>query len=678
MRRSRPKAIEQLGKARATLSSASLAVFPPSGQYHWNTLKGAIEHFFTARTPKTIQDTPNVGMVRMMTMLAGLAAVMIALIVPISWFLAARAGLLGEVQIHAHVFLLQVEDEARQNPAFWNAMAGSVAIDPLNELGISRPPDQDQQDATSERRRVLSSAGDIVLETSTSEPPAWPLLTSRLTVKDSTTRLGEVEVARSLRPALATTAAVALGSTTLGLLMFVLLRVAPLRMLTAAMDRASFLSGHDPLTGLPNRRLFQDRLQQALRIANRDGNQVAVFYLDLDHFKVINDLLGHPAGDATLRTVAERLRNCLRASDTLARLGGDEFAIILPSIPCARDAEALGRRLIAAVRPPIDLDGNLRQVGLSVGIALSTAGAQNMPDQLMKQADMALYRSKESGRGCLCFFEPAMDDTLRERQAMEDELREAISDGGLALQYQAQVDLRMGCVIGAEALVRWNRPNHGMVPPDHFIGLAEASGLIVPLGAWVLQEACHRAAAWPDRISVAVNVSTIQLRRSDFYQTVIDTLRRTGLAPTRLELEVTESVLMRDTTDILSTLHRLRDLGIKLAMDDFGTGYSSPSYLQKFRFDKLKIDRSFIVRLEEDAHSRAIVRAVVAMTESLGIRVNAEGVETRLQADALLAAGCSEAQGYLYSRPISGDAFEALLASADTLGRSHRVPATAI
>ena len=634
--------------------------------------------FLRAWVPASRRDTPNTAMVRMMTMLAALAAVMIAAIVPVSWFLAAKAGLLGEVEIHAHVYLLQVEEEARQNPEFWNALADSVTTEPLNDLDINRLPDQEQRDATPERRRVLSFAGHVIVETTTPHPPAWPLLTSRLAVTDSTTRLGEVEVAQSLRPALTTTAAVALGSTTLGLLMFLLLRVAPLRMLTEAMDRASFLFGHDPLTGLPNRRLFHDRLQQALHVADRYGSQIALFYMDLDHFKIINDILGHPAGDATLRTVAERLRGCLRASDTLARLGGDEFAVILPNITPADDPESLGQRLIAAIKPPIDLDGTLRQVGISIGIALSDSGQANRPDMLMKHADMALYRAKEAGRGCLCFFEPAMDDTLRERQAMEDELRDAIDVGGLVLQYQPQVDLRTECVNGAEALVRWNRPNHGMVPPDRFIGVAEMSGLIVPLGAWVLQEACRCATAWPDRISIAVNVSTIQLQRSDFCEMVIDTLRDTGLAPARLELEVTESVLMRDTTDILATLHRLRDLGVKLAMDDFGTGYSSLSYLQKFRFDKLKIDRSFIVRLEEDAHSRAIVRAVVAMTEALGIRVNAEGVETRLQADALLAAGCAEGQGYLYSRPISADAFAALLSSVESLGPPRRLAAAVV
>ena len=333
---------------------------------------------------------------------------------------------------------------------------------------------------------------------------------------DGAARLGEVDIARSLRPALTAAAFVASASSSLGLLMFLLLRVVPLRMLAAAIEHASFLSAHDLLTGLPNRRLFYDRLEQALAQARREAGQIAVFYMDLDHFKTINDVLGHPAGDMTLRTVAERLRTCLRAGDTLARLGGDEFAVIQQGLVDAEDADALGKRMLAAVEPPIDLDGQFQHVGISVGITLSEVGAPNVADELIKQADIALYQAKEHGRSRIRFFSEDMNVKLREHHTLEIDLRAAISEQRLILQYQPQLDLLTGAVLGAEALVRWNRPDQGIVPPDRFIGLAEDTGLIVPIGLWVLREACLRATTWPEHIGIAVNVSPVQLRQQQF------------------------------------------------------------------------------------------------------------------------------------------------------------------
>jgi diguanylate cyclase (GGDEF)-like protein len=628
----------------------------------------AVRKIVRVQPGSSIGGTPNAGVVRVMTLLAGVAALIIAVIVPVSWFLAARAGLRGEVEIHVHTFVNQVEDEARQNPAFWNALADSEAKGALDDLSIARPPGEDERNPVPERRRVFSGKGRVLIDVTTPIQPPWPVLAARLAVRDSTTRLGEVEVSRSLRPALMASAVVAFGSSTLGVLMFVLLRVAPLRMLDAAIAQASFLFAHDQLTGLPNRRLFHDRLDQALLKAERDGRRIALFYMDLDHFKIINDLLGHPAGDATLRTVAVRLRSCLRASDTLARLGGDEFAVILSDFQRVEDADRLGKRLIAVTEAPIQLDGQFRQVGLSVGIAVSPAGVAHGSEQLMKQADMALYQAKGEGRGCVRFFTPEMNQKLRARHAMETDLRSALSDGTLTLHYQPQVDLLTRRVCGAEALLRWNRPNHGLVHPGKFIAMAEDTGLIVPIGEWVLHEACKRAAAWPEPIGIAVNVSALQLRQPGFPRLVVSALQETGLAPCRLELEVTESVLMRDTEEMLATFQRLRDLGVRLAMDDFGTGYSSLGYLQRFQFDKIKIDQSFVSRLGTDPNAAAIMRAVIGMTEALGIRANAEGVETHVQAAAVLATGCAEAQGYLYGRPLPGDVFDALVCGGQTSG----------
>jgi diguanylate cyclase (GGDEF)-like protein len=609
----------------------------------------------------TAADTPDAGIVQMITLLAALAALTIAIILPIAGFLVVQARLRGEVEIRAQLYAGQVAEEARQNPMLWNALAGSTVEPGLDSLEIARPLDVADRQAVAERRRVFSTAGRTLIDTATSAPLSWPLLLVRLPVTDTTVSLGEVDVARSMRPALLLSAAVACGSTAFGLLLFLALRVAPLRMLNAALEHASFLSAHDLLTGLPNRRLFRDRLEQALRRVRRDGGRIGVFYLDLDHFKDINDLLGHAAGDATLQIVAERLRICLRASDTLARLGGDEFAVIQPLLRRAEDADLLAQRLVAAIAPPIDLDGQRHVVGLSVGVALSGIGTLEQSEELMKAADMALYRAKDEGRGRICFYSPDMDVKLQERHAMETDLRAAIAEQRLTLHYQPQVDLATGRLLGAEALLRWNRPGHGVVPPEEFIGLAEDTGLIVPIGIWVLHEACRRATTWPEHIGIAVNVSPVQFRHAGLFEAVATILHDTGLAPARLELEITESLLLQDTEQTLATLLRLRKLGTKLAMDDFGTGYSSLGYLQKFNFDKIKIDRSFVSRIGEDPNAEAIVRAVIGMTEALGVCAIAEGVETSAQADMLRAQGCPEGQGFLYSRPLAGEAFDALV-----------------
>ena len=627
-----------------------------------NSARTAYARIFKVPRRTAIAGTPNAGMVGLITLLAALAAIAIAAIVPVSLFLVAQAHLRGEIEIDAQLYANRVADEARQNPVLWNALADGTADPALDSLEIARPLTSDKPSAA-ERRRVLSTAGQTIIETATFVPPAWPLETARLALTGGDASLGQVDIARSLRPALIITAAVACGSSCLGLLVFLLLRVAPLRMLAAAVDHASFLSAHDLLTGLPNRRLFYDRLELALAQAHREGGRVGVYYMDLDDFKSINDFLGHPAGDATLRTVAERLHTCLRTSDTLARLGGDEFGVIQHLVRRAEDADALGHRILAAIDAPIDLDGELHHVGISIGVTLSEIGALDHPDQLMKQADIALYQAKHEGGSQFRFYAPDMNVKLRERHAMEFDLRAAVAEQSLMLHYQPQVDLVTGRMIGAEALLRWNRPGHGPVPPDRFIGLAEDTGLIVPIGLWVLREACRRATTWPEHIGIAVNVSPVQLRHVGFCQSVLDTIRESGITPGRLELELTEGVLMQDTKETLATLQRLRDLGIRFAMDDFGTGYSSLGYLQKFRFDKIKIDRSFILRLGEDPNADAIVRAVVGMTEALGVRAIAEGVETTTQADVLRAHGCFEAQGYLYSRPVSGEIFDGLVVS---------------
>jgi diguanylate cyclase (GGDEF)-like protein len=606
-------------------------------------------------------DAPDTGIVRLITLLAALAAVVIAGVIPAAYFFAAQARLRGEIEAGAQLYAADVTEAAQQNPRFWNALAGGTHEPGFDDLSIGRPPAANERNDALYRRRVFSMTGELLIDTSVTAPVPGPLIYVRMPVGTYTSPLGEIEMARSLRPVLLRTGFVASASIGLGLMLFLALRVAPLRTLHAALEQAAFLSSHDTLTGLPNRRLFRARLEQSLQVAARDGTTVALFYLDLDYFKRINDLFGHSTGDATLSVVADRLRCCLRASDMLARLGGDEFAVIQTRLHRIEEADTLGQRLLSELAPPIELDGNCHHVGLSIGVALSEPKQVDQADKMMKSADMALYRAKEEGRGRVCFFLAEMDLKLQERHAMETDLRAAIAEEGLTLYYQPQVDLQTGHMLGAEALLRWNRPGYGMVPPETFIPLAEDTGLIVPIGNWVLMEACRRAVSWPDSVGIAVNVSPVQFQHAGLYEAVHDALRESGITAARLELEITEGVLLQDTKQTLATLLRLQQLGIKLAMDDFGTGYSSLSYLQKFKFDKVKIDRSFITSIASDHNATAIVRAVVSIGEALGVSVIAEGIETQQQAELLRGQGCLEGQGYLYSQPVPAGEFSKLL-----------------
>jgi diguanylate cyclase (GGDEF)-like protein len=396
--------------------------------------------------------------------------------------------------------------------------------------------------------------------------------------------------------------------------------------------------------------LFGERVEQALAQAGRDGG-FALHCLDLDHFKAVNDTLGHPAGDALLHAVSERLQACVREVDTVARLGGDEFAIVQAAIEKPEDAALLARRILEVVSEPYDLNGHRVAIGLSIGIAMAPGDGATC-DKLLKGADAALYRAKGDGRGTWRFFEPEMDMRLQARRALELDLHAALANDELEVFYQPLFDLGKDRIGGFEALLRWRHPTRGMVSPAEFIPLAEEIGLIVPIGEWVLLNACIEASTWPDDVKVAVNVSPAQFKNGRLVRCVADALAASGLPARRLELEITETVLLNDSAATLATLHALRDLGASISMDDFGTGYSSLSYLRSFPFDKIKIDQSFIRNLAAaDDGSRAIVRAVIALGQSLGMRTTAEGVETEEQLEWLRSAGCLEVQGYLFSPP---------------------------
>jgi diguanylate cyclase (GGDEF)-like protein len=425
--------------------------------------------------------------------------------------------------------------------------------------------------------------------------------------------------------------------------------------------RMAYMARHDALTDLPNRVLFREKLEEALAHARR-GRSLALLYLDLDQFKAVNDTLGHPVGDALLQAVAHRLTNSTRDTDTVARLGGDEFAIVQAPINQPGDAAAFAQRLIGLMETPFEISGQTIVIGTSVGIAIAPRDGLD-PDQLLKSADMALYRAKLDGRGVYRLFEVEMDQRVQARRALEIDLRGALPGDQFEVVYQPLIDLRARAVSGFEALLRWHHPARGNVPPDAFIPLAEEVGLIVPIGVWVLRQSCAAAVAWPNGMRVSVNLSPAQFRCPGLVETVTDALRETGLSAERLELEITETVMLRDTEAVLATLHGLHDLGVHIAMDDFGTGYSSLSYLRQFPFDRVKIDQSFIRDLGTKRDSDVIVRTVTALTRELGMATTAEGVETREQLAILMLTGCSDAQGYLFSRPVSETAVAGLLRS---------------
>jgi diguanylate cyclase (GGDEF)-like protein len=418
-----------------------------------------------------------------------------------------------------------------------------------------------------------------------------------------------------------------------------------------AEQQIAHMARHDSLTDLPNRVLFRERLAHALTGAKR-GERLAVLYLDLDNFKSVNDTLGHQYGDELLKIVASRLQGCVRENDTVARVGGDEFAIVQTGIGQAVDTATLARRICEALRAPYNLLGHavVADTSASIGIAVGPNDGTE-PNELLKNADMALYGAKADGRGTYRFFEPEMDARMKARRTLELALRAALANGEFEIYYQPLVDLKTNEVASCEALLRWHHPERGMIPPVEFIPLAEEIGLIVPIGEWVLRKACADAVLWPGDVKVAVNLSPIQVMNKNLVPVVVGALASAGLPACRLELEITESVLLQNTELTLATLHQLHQLGVKISMDDFGTGYSSLSYLRSFPFDKIKIDRCFISGLGDGEDARAIVQAIAGLAKNLGILTTAEGVETKQQLNQVMLLGCTEMQGFLFSPP---------------------------
>ena len=431
-----------------------------------------------------------------------------------------------------------------------------------------------------------------------------------------------------------------------------------------AEEKIAHLAHYDALTDLPNRVLFRERLEQALRDL-RPGAQLAVLYIDIDEFKSVNDSLGHLIGDELLKGVSRSLNCCVRETDFVARLGGDEFAIVQTGVAGTEDVEGLVARIYEAIRTPYDCLGHQVSTDASIGIALAPQDGRDL-DHILKNADLAMYAAKAAGRRTHRFFEPVMDAQVRARRQLETDLRQALADGGFEVYYQPCLGLQDGGITGCEALVRWRHPERGLISPADFVPIAEETGLINPLGEWVLATACMEAAQWPENVKLAVNVSPVQFKSGTLALKVIAALGASGLPASRLELEITEAVLIRDDDAALAILHQLREIGVRIALDDFGTGYSSLSYLKRFPFDKIKIDRCFIADIAEPDGSAGIVRAVVNIAAERHMTTTAEGVETEQQQRILRELGCSEMQGYLFSAPRSAEAIREMLATHRT------------
>jgi diguanylate cyclase (GGDEF)-like protein/PAS domain S-box-containing protein len=415
--------------------------------------------------------------------------------------------------------------------------------------------------------------------------------------------------------------------------------------------RIAHMARHDALTDLGNRVLFRDEMDAALARLERTGQGFSAFVFDLDLFKAVNDSLGHPVGDALLKQVAQRLRAAVPDIDTVGRLGGDEFAVLHRGGADQREsAIVLANELLRSICEPYDVDGHQIVIGISIGIALAPEHGADA-DTLLKNADLALYRAKSEGRNGYRFFESEMDAEARMRHALELDLRNALSRGEFELHYQTIIDAATRDVRGAEALVRWRHPHYGLIPPDKFIPLAEEIGIVIPLGEWIIRQACRDAARWPEHVKLALNLSPVQFRNSGLIDVIVGAVGESGLTPDRLELEVTETVLLQKNAANVSVLHHLQAFGACIALDDFGTGYSSLSYLRMFPFNKIKIDRSFVAELSSRADCAAIVCAITGLARSLNVETTAEGVETQQQFELLRVAGCTQAQGYLFSRP---------------------------
>jgi diguanylate cyclase (GGDEF)-like protein len=593
----------------------------------------------TSKTPASI--------VRFATLMAFTTSTTLAFTPPLLFYYFGANYEQGLTEAEAKIHSRTVSQLIGRNPTMWQFETLRI-----NEFIENTEPGN--------QITVLDSVGQTVVE-SRPEKVASPSVSVTLPLFDAGHPVGELVVTHSLRDVAIGTLMVFFVTGLVSFGAFFILRTFPLKLLRRAHEQALFLASHDPLTKLPNRSLFNDSLSHSIVDVDRHGTSMAVLCLDLDHFKEVNDILGHAAGDNLLCQASARMTETLRSNDMLARLGGDEFAIVQRNIGSPLESSVLAQRLIETLSAPFDLDGNEVLIGVSIGISTRNPGDDTNGEILLQHSDMALYGAKNNGRGTFRHFEQEMNDALIARKKVEVGLRRAISENELELHYQPQVDLQTNTIKGVEALLRWNHKTDGLISPDQFIPLAEECGLIVSIGDWVIREACRQAKDWPG-LTFAVNVSPIQFRQGNLVKTIRDALEAENVDPKRLEIEITEGVLLSHTEETISILKELQELGIKIAMDDFGTGYSSLSYLRRFPFDKIKIDRSFTTDLGTCIAADSIIEAVIKLGASMGMTSNAEGVETIEQANLLRDQGCKEVQGFHFSKPMPSASICELLA----------------
>ena len=592
---------------------------------------------------------------RLVDLAALLTVLILALAIPAAYLSARIAQENAAIRTLSSVYAALVTAAIAQTPTMWQFEEHKLLA--LVEHDIARDGNMTSYAITDAQRRPL------VL--SAKQPPSEPTVVAETALYDSTEVVGYYRVERSLRGPLQDSAVVALLALLVALSGAAPLRSLPLRALRRSQERLLHMAKHDALTGLPNRSLLDDRLGQALQHAERYSRHVTVAFMDLDNFKSINDSLGHDAGDELLVQMSGRLIKTVRGTDTVVRLGGDEFVILLFDQPNVEESVAIAlERLMKAVAEPMDLRGHKVQLGSSIGVATYPLDGRD-GSTLLKNADTAMYRAKELGKSNFHFYTADLNAKLKERMALQNGLLQAMARDEFFLEYQPQVDLATGQLIGVETLIRWRNPELGIVPPNKFISLAEDSGIIVALGLWVLRTACLQQVAWQAQgcaaIKMSVNVSPRQFKEPRFSESVAAVLLETGIQPELLELEITESLIMDDVGRAVATMHRLRDLGVQLSIDDFGTGYSSLSSLKDFPVSRLKIDRSFVSMLPGNANDCTLAKAVIALGHQLNLKVVAEGVETQHQQDFLRDCRCDEMQGFHFSRPVSAQAVQTML-----------------
>ncbi len=600
-----------------------------------------------------------------MGLLAWVTGILIALCMPFTYFVLTMRDEQKQAVTASEQMAWRLRDTVKENPYLWklNAPKLTKILADYENQGIAEV-------------KVYDTAGKLI-DTETFTKPPLLEITGRSAVIYNNNVYGFVEVAWDSKGLVTSTLILLTAFSSLAFLVGVVLFRYPARIVakserevTEAFKRLNHMSYHDPLTGLPNRIQLNDRLSQALKQSGRNRQKVAVLFLDLDRFKLINDTLGHGNGDILLQAVAKRLITCMRDGDTVARLGGDEFIVLLPVVYEGHDAAKVAQRIIEALAQPFELDGHELVVTTSIGISLYPADGDNI-ETLVKNADTAMYRAKEQGNSIYRFYSSAMNAAALERLTLENGLRKALKREELVIHYQPIIDLYTGDIIGMEALVRWQHPELGLVSPSKFVPLAEETGLIIPLGEWVLRSACVQNKAWQNAgfppMYVSVNLSQRQFQQRGLSEMVTRVLKESGLSPRHLQLEITESVAMYDEGQVINKLVNLKNLGVCLAVDDFGTGYSSLGSLKRFPINTIKIDKSFIHNIPTDRFDSAITTTVINMADSLQLSVIAEGVESEEQLAFLLARGCNAMQGYLFCKPLPAEDFESMLSQRKRL-----------